>query len=51
MMRWDQREVPALFGIVFHCYRRQLCARAARVFPAFAAAFARSYASRALLIH
>jgi hypothetical protein len=46
----NDREGPALFCIVFHCYRRQACARPAPVFPAFCAAFTPSYASRALLI-
>jgi hypothetical protein len=47
----NDREVPALFCIVFHCYRSQACERPVRVFPAFCGAFTRSYASRALLIH
>jgi hypothetical protein len=47
----DAREVPALFCIVFHCYRRQVCERPARVFPAFCGAFTRSHAFRALLMH
>jgi hypothetical protein len=50
-MRSSDREVRALFGIVFHCYRGRACRHPARVSPAFCGAFTRSYASRALLIH
>jgi hypothetical protein len=49
-MRSNDSEVPALFCIVFHCYRSQACERPARVFPAFCGAFTRSHASRSLLI-
>jgi len=50
-MRSDNREVPALFCIVFHCYRSRTGGRPARGFSAFGWAFTRSHASRALLIH
>jgi hypothetical protein len=50
-MSSNEREVPALFGIVFYCYHRQGCEHPARVFPAFGGDFTRSHAFRALFVH